>query len=227
MRKINFLQNEDGSKNYYRFGRIYMTRVPGCCSAGILHAAHIGYPTTQVPSITRNSNTTPIEWASHSSMSYDGSMACLAAMFAYRVLNSAHPYEKLRLNSCAAYKPKAEPGSYRWPSKVWNMHDRTDVSYAQTYKSSHTIGFGRWMESYATEMGIRTVVVNGPSVHGKGSTYNSFGSAKPEGYGTLRCWTFVVEDVDKLQEWYDNLNMMIAEQSIRGAQAADFKVKVA
>lgn len=190
-----------------------LTRIPGCCSAGLLRgisaSGHQSY-----------SEATPFSWPKdHEVDTLDKKIASLigsgCSMFTieganllvdwllmWRVENSAHPYKSFKALKVRAGTMTKEPGRYFWPSKSWCMYDRTDVKRPES--SYRVQNYGKHLEEIqGKKSGIIVVPFDTESVHAKGRGYTSFGSEKPHGYGTIRNWNINVKNVAKFREYLE------------------------
>jgi hypothetical protein len=77
------------------------------------------------------------------------------------------------------------------------MYDRVDL---KNTKGINTRTFAEFLrDTYIA--GVTVTTCEALSVHAKGEGYTSFGSAKPNGYGTMICATVCVNNIDEFIEW--------------------------
>ena len=200
---------------------ITMQRFPGSCSAGILrHVYPASAPrvekdpiaTTMVNPATSNLNKQVTSLTLHKYVFTTHGWCVMALWFlAYRVLECGNPFVKL--DGVKREQPK-EDGRYCWPSKLWYMCDRMDLKTL-----SSTAQWGEWLLANQEGTGLTVTAVDAPSVHGKGKGYMTFGSPKPDGYGTMRTWIIVISDADRFKEWRDEVtNHVLSHMNITTPQ---------
>lgn len=193
----------------YRAPYCTLTRVPGCCSAGLIKgvssmgcALHDD-PKTKiivppaVPIHSTDEKMAALIGYGGRLLTEDGATLCLDWLFMWRVENSAHPYKHFDALKEREVNMMKEPGRYFWPSKSWCMYDRTDLKE----KAFNTTKYGYHLETLPPESGVLVQTFDAESVHAKGIGYTSFGSEKKDGYGTIRNWLINLHDVKQFREY--------------------------
>lgn len=205
----------------YRIPRMSMIRVPSCCSAGnITNVRGYTAPDTDqykkihcpndIPNGTLEDKVQCLSYGWHSKRD---AFILAAVMLCLRIKMCEQPYNALKRLHPEVYCGSVadEPGRYRWPSKMWSMYDRIDL---KNTKGINTRTFAEFLRDNYMD-GVTVTTCEAPSVHGKGEGYNSFGSAKPNGYGTMICATICVNDIDAFIAWSEaQCDRILAEADI-------------
>jgi len=199
-----YVTKEKGS----RLINFVLTRIPSCCSAGLLRSVQ------KVPGYTNKLEVTYTK-EEKSKKAFDVKVARMIAsggfftdkgifllcawLLMWRVLNSKHPYKAFNCLDYHKSRMTKEPGAYFWPSKVWTIFDRTDLSPDISMSNS----LGKYFKEHEKQMGLTVTVVNGPSVHAKEKSYSTFGSDKPNGYGNIAVYNIIIDDIDQFKKYVE------------------------